>query len=451
MATYWLGVAMLDLALDQRNGELVVDIFAGAGGASEGLDGAGWFVNVAINHDEEALLMHAINHPHTLHIQDDVWNVDARTDIPPGPIGVLWASPSCTHFSRAKGTATLDNQTRALPWVIVSMAKVRRPRILICENVPEMVTWGPLADDGRPLPGTKGDTFKQFVWRLETLGYKVEWRVLHAHHYGAPTSRKRLFLIARCDGGEIVWPAATHGPALLPYRTAAECIDWQEPCPSIFGRKKALAEKTLARIAEGMRRFVLNGSPYVVNGLLPTLIQTGYGEREGQRPRALDIRAPLGTVVAGGAKHALACAWIVKHYGGVFGHGLERPLGAITTRDHHSLALADIGSPGAGAKRVARLMRRLGHPVLIADDGSPYVPIEVDGIENAIVDIGMRMLTPRELARAQGFPDSYVLTGTKTSQIGRIGNAVVPALAKVLAEANARRPLGWKPPKRRAS
>lgn len=429
---------MLNQECVRHDGELVVDIFAGGGGTSCGLDEAGWEVSVAINHDEEAILMHEINHPRTIHIRDDVWNVNPHKDIPDGPIGVLWASPSCTHFSRAKGSKTLDNQTRALPWVVVSMAKARRPRVVLVENVAEMQTWGPLADDGTPLPGTKGDTFRQFVWRLETLGYRVEWRVLSAHHYGAPTSRKRLFLIARCDGGEIVWPEPTHGPDLLPYRTAAECVDWSEPCPSIFERPKPLADKTLARIAEGMRRFVLSGSPFVVGDAAVFMIQTGYGEREGQRPRVLDIRAPLGTVVAGGAKHALVFAWIVKHYGGVYGHGPERPLGAITTQDHHSLAMAT--TFGNRANDVAHLLGR-SSPVTVALDGQEY----------PIGDLLMRMWTPRELARAQGFPDSYVLTGTKTSQIARVGNAVVPALAKVLAEANARRPPGWKPPRRRAS
>ena len=435
-------------AVDLRGGELVADYFAGAGGASHGLDLAGWAVSVAVNHDQEAVLMHSVNHPTTLHIRDDVWNVDPHKDLPRGPLAVAWFSPSCTHFSRAKGSKTLDNQTRALPWVAVSLAKARKPRVLFLENVAEMQTWGPIDESGRPLPGTKGDTFRQFVWRLETLGYKVEWRTLHAHHYGAPTSRKRLFMIARCDGGAIVWPDPTHGPGLLPYRTAAECIDWAEPCPSIFERKRPLAEKTQARIAEGMRRFVLSGNPFIVGDVAATMIQTGYGEREGQRPRALDIRVPLGTVVAGGAKHALVCAWIVKHYGGVFGHGVERPLGTVTTQDHHSLATAELGGQGAGAKRVARLMRRFGHPVSYGDDRSPYVPIEIEGVEHAIVDVGMRMLTPRELARAQGFPDSYVLTGTKTSQIARVGNAVVPVMSKVLAEANARRPAGWKPPRK---
>jgi len=422
--------------LDLRGGDLVVDYFAGAGGASHGLGLAGWAVSVAINHDVEAVLMHSVNHPHTIHLKDDVWKVDPHRDLPPGPLALAWFSPSCTHFSRAKGGATRDNQTRALPWVAVALAKARRPRVVFVENVAEMTTWGPLADDGTPLPGTRGDTFRQFVWRLETLGYRVEWRVLHAHHYGAPTSRKRLFLIARCDGGEIVWPEPTHGPGRLPYRTAADCIDWSESCPSIFERAKPLAEKTLARIAEGIRRFVLV-DPYVVGDVAATMIQTGYGEREGQRPRALDLQAPLGTVVAGGAKHALVCAWIVRHYGGVYGRRCCDQMGTVTAKDHHSLAVAT--SRGDHAADVAALM---GSP-------SPVV-VAIDGIEHVIRDVGMRMLTPRELARAQGFPDSYVLTGTKTSQIARVGNAVVPAMSRVLAEANALRPAGWKEPRNKA-
>lgn len=387
-----------------RRRGLVVDYFCGGGGASQGLDEAGWTVTVAVNHDDDAIVMHQLNHPETMHVRDDVWNVDPHRDLPAGKIALAWLSPSCTHFSRAKGAATLDNQTRSLPWVAVRLAEARRPRVLMIENVPEWQTWGPLGDDRKPVKDAAGTTFRQFVWRLEMLGYSVEWRVLSAHHYGAPTTRKRLFLIARRDGEPIAWPEPTHGPGLAPYRTAAECIDWSEPCPSIFERPRPLADKTLARIAEGVRRFVLGGSPFLVG----------------------HAAATLGTVVAGGAKHALVCAWIVKHFGGVYGHGPAAPLGAVTTRDHHSLAVAS--TRGAHAADVSRLL---------GVDGS--VTVNIGGEPHAIADIGMRMLTPRELARAQGFPGSYVLTGTKTSQIARIGNSVCPALSRVLAEANLHR------------
>lgn len=438
------------LSAHRRRG-LVVDYYCGGGGASQGLHEAGWSVSVAINHDEDAIVMHQINHPETMHVRDDVWNVDPHRDLPSGKIALAWFSPSCTHFSRAKGSKTLDNQTRALPWVAVALAKERAPRVIMLENVPEFVGWGPLGDDNRPLPGTRGDTFRQFVWRLETLGYSVDWRVLSAHHYGAPTTRKRLYLVARRDGEPIVWPERTHGPGLLPYRTAAECISWDEGCSSIFDRKKPLAEKTQARIAEGMRRFVFNGAPFVVGDAAWFGVQRSYGERVGQTPRTLDLHKPLGTVVAGGAKHALVCAWIVKHFGGVYGHGPGQPLGAITVKDHHSLAVATLGNDVERSARVAAFLTKFYGTSTGSDLRSPMgtvtatgqhlglVTVQVDGIEHAVVDIGMRMLTPRELFRAQGFPDSYVLTGTKTSQIARGGNSVCPIMSKRLAEVNLQR------------
>lgn len=456
---------MFDQSIEivRHEGEYAADFFSGAGGVDIGAEQAGWTMGVAINHDDEALAMHAINHPLTFRLKDDVWNVDVHRDLPPGPIAFAWFSPSCTHHSRARGGKPKDNQMRSLPWVAVALAKERRPRVIFVENVMEMQTWGPLDDKGEPLPGTKGDTFRQFVWRLETLGYKVEWRVLHAHHYGAPTSRKRLFMVARCDGGEIVWPDATHGPGLIPYRTAAECILWDEPCPSIFDRKRPLAEKTQARIAEGIRRFVLNGKPFVVGDMVPTMIQTGYGEREGQRPRALNLHAPIGTLVAGGVKHALVCAWIVRHFGGVYGRRCADPMGTVTAKDHHSLATVTLGNPGAGAARVAAFMTKFygtstgmdlrePAPTVTGQGGHlGLVAVQIEGVEHAIVDIGMRMLVPRELARAQGIPDSYKLIGTATSQTKAIGNSVAPDVARLLIAANARRPPGWKPTKRRAS
>lgn len=426
MADGSLGTAG-DVLQRHRERGLVVDYFCGGGGASQGLHEAGWSVTFAVNHDDDAIVMHRVNHPETIHSRDNVWSVDPHRDLPSGPIALAWFSPSCTHFSRAKGDVPLDNQTRALPWVACALAEARRPRVIMIENVPEWAKWGPLGPDNRPIRAEAGTTFRAFVAKLESRGYHVEWRVLAAHEYGAPTKRKRLFLVARRDGLPIVWPAPTHGPGLAPYRTAAECIDWTIPCPSIFGRKRPLATKTLARIAEGMRRFVLGPSPYLVGDAAATMIQTGYGERPGQRPRALDLEEPLGTVVAGGIKHAIVVAWIPKHYGGVYGHGPLVPLGTVTAVDHHALAVASTHGPHA--EQVAALLGQ-----------AAPVTVTVEGRQHILADIGMRMLAPRELARAQGFPDSYILTGTKTSQIERIGNSVCPAMARALAEANLRRP-----------
>lgn len=435
---------------------LTLDSFAGGGGASCAIEAAlGRSPDIAINHDPAAIEMHQRNHPKTRHLLQSVWDVDVKRDVD-GPIGFAWFSPTCTHFSRAKGAALhdtkqsrLNTKTRGLAWFVTKIAGLKRPPLMMLENVPEFASWGPLNRRRRPLKSKASVTFDKFTSQLRNLGYVVEHRVLDAADYGAPTHRKRLFMIMRCDGERIVWPEPTHGPGRIPYRTAAECIDWSLPCPSIFDRKRPLAEATQRRIAEGIRRYVLNGEPYVVGGGARGLVQTGYGERKGQKPRALDIREPLGTFVAGGAKHALVTAWLIKHYGGVVGHDVRRPIGTVTTQDHHGVVACYltqyngqsvgqvVGDPLNTVTTKARfglvqawLTRHLG-------DG-PHV-VTVDGEAYSIADIGLRMLAPRELARAQGFPESYVLTGTQTQQIARIGNSVAPPVAEALIRANVKR------------
>jgi len=483
--------------------EIDVDLFAGGGGASEGIRMAtGAAPYLAINHDAHAISMHAANHPDTIHLQADVFEVTPRHAIGRQRVRLLWASPSCTHFSRARGGAPKSAQLRSLGWVVVDWARDVRPRVIICENVEEWLTWGPLGEDGQPDPAQVGDTWRAFVGALRGLGYVVEWRTLNAADFGAPTSRKRLFMVARCDGAAIGWPEPTHGPGrALAYRTAAECIDWSLPVPSIFDRKKPLAEATQRRIAEGMRRYVLNNPrPFIVQTghqsndagkvrsveapistivtkaehllVAPTLIQTGYGERIGQAPRVLDIGAPLGTVVAGGAKHALVAAWMVKHFGGVVGHGLDRPIGTVTATDHHGLVTGflarahshgwdgngsdtrSLDRPGwtvtakEGSALVAAFLTKfygegstsqpLDRPLdtIVTKDRFGLVQVLVDGEPHVIVDIGMRMLQPRELATAQGFGPEYKLTGTKSEQVARIGNSVSPYPAAALVRAN---------------
>ena len=414
----------------RRARPLVLDYFCGGGGASHGIRMAlGRGPDAAINHDAASIAMHTANHPETLHLLDDVWNVNPVRDLPRGPVELAWLSPSCTHFSRAKGSATKNDQMRALPWVAIGLAEKRRPRILAIENVVEFVTWGPLDGDAVPLKGAIGDTFRQFVWKLETLGYKVEWRNLTACDFGAPTKRERLFLVARNDGEPIVWPEPTHGPGLLPYETAASCIDFSLPVPSIFGLAKAHVDKTQARLAEGIRRYVLAREPHVVGDRAHFGVCMGFGEREGQAPRTFDLHKPLGTVVAGSVKHALAAVWIVKSYGGVVGHGVDRPLGTITCADHHSLGAATLGKE-----------RR--------DDVAAWLARWLPGVDTTvrwagetwqIVDVGMRQLTPRELATAQGFPADYVLPAGKTVAVHKIGNSVSPPVAAALVAANLNR------------
>ena len=301
--------------------ELVIDLFAGGGGASTGIEQAiGRHVDIAVNHDPSAVSLHQANHPQTRHFVSDIFEVNPLAVTEGRTVGLLWASPDCKHFSKAKGGKPVSKKIRGLAWVVVKWAKLVKPRVICLENVEEFQTWGPLAEDGRPCPVRKGTTFQRWVAQLRNLGYVVEWRELRACDFGAPTIRKRLFLVARRDGEPIAWPAPTHGPkgsGLRPYRTAAECIDWSIPCPSIFERERPLAEATQRRIAHGVMRYVVSAArPFIVpiqnfgwgdrpdpideplrtvtahpkGGAYalaaPTLVQTGYGERPGQAPRA---------------------------------------------------------------------------------------------------------------------------------------------------------------------
>lgn len=334
---------------------LVVDNFAGGGGASLGLKRAlGRDPDIAINHDADAIKMHTANHPRTLHLCESVWQVDPVEVTRGQEVDVAWFSPDCTQFSRAKGATPVKKNIRCLAWVVIRWATRVAPNLILMENVREFQDWGPVIqmkdDMGRPLfdaggepvwmpdPDKKGITFKRWVGRLRGLGYVVEWRELNAADYGAPTNRRRLFLIARRDGKRIVWPEPTHGKGRRPYRTAAECIDWSIPCPSIFERKKPLAENTLRRIANGLRKFVIESQkPFIVGLRGPT------GSIE---PRSVDV--PLDTVMPGKTKH-LAAVHIAKHYTGVDGHSPDRPLGTITAVDHHSLVSTRLAPYLAGA------------------------------------------------------------------------------------------------------
>ncbi len=478
--------------------ELVIDNFAGGGGASTGIERAlGRPVDVAVNHSAIALAMHARNHPHTVHLVEDVFDVNPRKVVGGRHVAFLWASPDCTQHSRAKGGKPRQKDIRSLATVLHRWASEVRPEVIALENVPEFLDWGPLDEHDRPIPERKGEDFRAWKRVLEAHGYVVEHRVLVAADFGAPTSRKRLFLVARCDGRPIVWPEPTHGPGRAqPWRTAAEVIDWSIPCPSIFDRPRPLAEATLRRIAAGVRRYVLEAArPFIVpvthprdarvhsideplrtvtsahRGelalVVPTIIQTSYGERPGQDPRVPGIEKPLGTIVAGGGKHALVAAFITKHYGGVVGHEATRPLGTVTAVDHHSVTAAFLtkfygtstGAPvdeplptvtsggGRGGGHVAEVrallerfapaQRELGR----ADDA---VTVTIDGVVYAVSDIGMRMLVPRELFRAQSFPDSYAIDftrpdgkpATKSDQTFLCGNAVPPVMAEAIARAN---------------
>jgi DNA (cytosine-5)-methyltransferase 1 len=249
---------------------LIIDNFAGGGGSSTGIEMAlGRSPNFAINHDPEALAMHEANHPETVHLCESVWDVDIAGSVAGQHVQLAWFSPDCKHFSKAKGGKPVEKNIRGLAWIVLKWAGIARPDVIVLENVEEFQTWGPLVDN-HPCPRRKGMIFKRWVTQLRNLGYQVDYRELRACDYGALTIRKRLFVIARRDGKRIVWPEHTHGPKgnlfLQPYRTAAECIDWSIPRPSIFDRKRPLAEATLRRIARGIQCYVIDAvEPFIVN------------------------------------------------------------------------------------------------------------------------------------------------------------------------------------------
>ena len=590
---------------------LIVDNFAGGGGASLGIERAlGRGVDVAINHDAEAIAMHRANHPHTWHYTADVFDVDPVEATNGKPVALAWFSPDCKHFSKAKGGKPVSKRVRGLAWVVLRWASKVRPRVIVLENVEEFTTWGPLRRDGRPCPKRKGETFRQWTGHLRKLGYDVQWKQLRACDYGAPTIRKRFFLIARCDGQPIQWPEATHGDvphlhvgprrtgvgaswnsqqmgdekqasrvakrgverrfsegrenqrrrrraenatnALNPYRTAADCIDWDEPCPSIFDRKKPLAKNTGTRLANGIKRYVIEAAD-------PFLIATNHGDSGGRRTYPINepmrtvqascrgsealcipyirqyngeashqdqrgqradqplttvatsnrhaliaaflsrigqtggnghytndareplttattkaehclaashlthfytsntnggqggVRQPMKTVTATGQHAGLVAALLAPYYGsgsGTTGRDPREPAPTIPTKDRLQLVTAALEQGGtddlpAGFWRVWRfLIEHLG-------DDAPAPAIVLEGQIWLITDIGMRMLQPRELYAAQGFPPEYIHTCgidergeridlTKTAQVRLCGNSVCPQLAEAIVGANVR-------------
>lgn len=592
-----------------REHEIIIDSFAGGGGASTGIEMAlGRSPDYAINHDATALALHQANHSETVHLSKNIWQVDPLDVVGRQPVGLAWFSPDCKHFSKAKGGAPVKRNIRDLAWVVCLWAKRVKPRVILLENVEEFQTWGPLTEDGRPCKVRAGETFKAWVKELRRHGYRVEWRELRACDYGAPTIRKRLFVIARRDKMPIVWPKPTHGAPdslpvragkLKPWRTAAEIIDWSLPCPSIFDTseeimrkhglraKRPLVDATLARIARGVHRYVLDAArPFLVsvahgesggrreyplerplgtltgsrehalvspiityaqqgggirsaedplhtvcaspkdqNAMIAaSLVQTGYGERDGQAPRSLDIGAPIGTQVAGGAKHAVVAAFLAQHNGGErmasgTGRDARDPLSTLTgagaqqqivaahlTKFQTGSTGSDIDAPaptitansylkrpggaapiglvaasmlnlrgtdrdGRPAEEPLRTITQGSHAGVVAaflqsyygtDQDTPLsqplhtdttkprhglVTVNVAGEPYVIVDIGMRMLTPRERFRAQGFPDSYVIDQgvnpdgsphslTLEAQGRACGNSVCPPLARALVAAN---------------
>lgn len=541
------------------NGELVVDNFAGGGGASTGIELAtGYSVDIAINHDPEAIRMHKANHPYTKHYCEDVWQVDPVAACKGHPVGLAWFSPDCKHFSKAKGGKPKDKFIRGLAWVACRWAGLVRPRVIMLENVEEFKTWGPLNRGHHPIKAKQGKTFEKFVKQLTDLGYEVQFKELVAADYGAPTMRKRFFMIARCDGRPIVWPKPTHAPAdskevkvglLKPYVGAYTQLDFSLPCPSIFDTSeeikekygiravRPLAPKTMERIARGLKKFVIdNAEPFIVqvnhsgaksdyckssNEPLSTITgRHGFGIVEpymvqiGQTgfatDRSKDVREPLTTIVSknehclisptliqyhsetaqgdvrgqtikdpimtvdSSNRYGLVTSFLHKYYDGGYkgaGESMEKPLPTVTSWDHNSVVTAnliqmnnhcdgrDVRDPiptitsgdGHFGEVRAFLIKYYGQgtgqdikaPLDTVTAQDRFGLVTINGTDYQIVDIGLRMLEPRELYGCQGFPDDYIIdhdytgkTYPRSEQVRRCGNAVCPPIPAALVRAN---------------
>lgn len=506
------------------NGELIVDNFAGGGGASTGIEMAtGISVDIAINHDPEAIRMHKTNHPSTKHYCESVWDVDPMEVCKGRPVALAWFSPDCKHFSKAKGGKPKDKNIRGLAWVALRWAGLVRPRVIMLENVEEFKTWGPLNRSRRPIKNKQGVTFEKFVKQFKELGYDVEYRELVAADYGAPTMRKRFFLIARCDGKPIVWPEPTHAPAdseevkaglLKPYVGAYTQIDFSRPCPSIFDTSeeikekygiravRPLAPKTMERIARGLKKFVIdNAEPFIVQvnnsgtksdycnsmneplrvitakhgfGMVdaklapymgnnttnhpggrckdpihtittgnqqclisPTLIQY-HSETSDNEVRGQAIENPIMTV-DGSNRYGLVTSFLSKFYGTSTGQSVNEPLHTITAGDGHfgevRAFLIKYYGQGVG--------QNVDEPLDTITSRDKFGLVTIAGVDYQIVDIGLRMLEPKELYGCQGVPDDYIIDHdcdgnaiSRTEQVKKCGNMVCPPIPAALVRAN---------------
>jgi len=444
--------------------EIIVDNFAGGGGASTGIALAiGRSVDIAVNHDAAAIQMHRRNHPDTKHYIEDVLAVDPIKACEGRRVGLAWFSPDCTHHSKARGGKPREQKIRGLA---IKWASLVKPRVIMLENVTEFQTWGPLLKDMTPDPKRKGETFNSFVNALKHFGYKVEWRELRACDYGAPTIRKRLFLIARCDGRRIVWPEPSHAAAndirvlcgdMEPWPVAADIIDWDINCPSIFACKKPLADNTMKRIAKGLKKFVLDSpNPFIVkvnhggDGIVQPFITRQFGQSIGN-----GVDEPLGTITAGGGgKSGVVATFLTKYHGdrgagdNARGQRSDEPVRTVDTSNRFGLVSAFMAKHYGGLHigEVRSFMIKYygcstGQPIdepvhTITRKDKPGL-VTIHGEAYAIVDVGMRMLEPHELFAAQGFPKDYKIDGMpKYEQVAKCGNSVSPVIPKALVEAN---------------
>lgn len=427
-------------------GELIIDCFAGGGGASVGIEMAlGRPVDIAINHDPEAIRMHKVNHPDTIHLTEDIFKVDLQKYVKGRKVALMWASPDCTSHSKAKGGQPRKRGLRILPWAVYKHAKQILPEVIIMENVEEIQQWGPLDKKGHPIKEQQGEDYKKFITAMKSLGYAFDSRELVAADYGAPTTRKRWYAIFRRDGKDIIWPEQTHFKDSEPkWKQCGEFIDLSDLGKSIFGRKKPLAEATQKRIANGIRKYILeNPKPYIVKNdeAVAFLIQY-HGEQKAGESRGQLLSEPIKTIDTSN-RYGLVTAFITKYYKTGIGQGCDEPLHTITTSPGHfglvSAFLIKYYGSGCGQE----LKEPLATITTKDRFGLVNVVIDIEGEKYIIKDIFLRMLKPEELKLMQGFPKDYIINRDINwkpypikEQVARIGNSVVPVMAEALVKAN---------------
>ena len=427
--------------------DLIIDCFAGGGGASVGIEMTlGRHVDIAINHDPEAIRMHEVNHPDTIHLTEDIFKVDLQKYVKRRKVALMWASPDCTSHSKAKGGQPRKKGLRILPWAVYKHAKQILPEVIIMENVEEIQQWGPLDEKGHPIKERQGEDYKKFITAMKSLGYAFDSRELVAANYGAPTTRKRWYAIFRRDGKDIVWPEQTHFKDSEPkWKQCGDFIDWSDLGKSIFDRKKPLAEATQKRIANGIRKYVIeNPKPYIVENddAVAFLIQY-HGEQKAGESRGQLLSEPIKTIDTSN-RYGLVTAFITKYYKTGIGQGCDEPLHTITTSPGHfglvSAFLIKYYGSGGSCQTIDRPL-----DTITTKDrfGLVNVEINVQGEKYAIADIFLRMLKPEELKLMQGFPKDYIINRDIRwksypikEQVARIGNSVVPIMAQKLVEAN---------------
>lgn len=425
---------------------LIIDLFAGGGGASVGIEMAlGREVDIAINHDPQAILMHKTNHPNTLHLTEDVFKVDLKKIVGDRHVALMWASPDCTSHSKAKGGQPRNKGLRILPWAVFKHARLIKPDVIIMENVEEIQQWGPLDESGHPIKARMGESYNQFIDAMKSLGYVVESRELVAANYGAPTTRKRWYAIFRRDGEPIVWPKQTHFENGTPkWLECGDYIDWSDLGKSIFDRKKPLAEATQRRIANGIKKYIIdNPNPYIVKDKAAIAYMIQYhGEQKKGDSRGQLLSEPIKTIDTSN-RYGLVTAFVTKFYKTGIGQSCAEPLHTITTSPGHfgviSAWLVKYYGTGCGQTIDGPLA------TITTKDrfGLVNVLIDIDGENYIISDIFLRMLKPEELKVMQGFPKDYIIdrdynwnTYPKSEQVARIGNSVVPIVAMAIVSAN---------------